>query len=331
LKPKYRVISNLLGETFDPIGGLDVFIDLNTFLHNLSTSSKYMSSLVINDNAEKDLITTMLMTYKHWKDYTRKFNDVRIFMIINDMDMQLMDETSTLKSYLVPMVNKYRQDRFSKLKEYWNSALQKVSVIMKYIPNSYIINCNRFDSLVFPELISGDREKIIVTASSMMTNYTYIPKSYVLYSRFSNEGISSINDPIMIVQSISKIDDPIMSTFCQNRVFYNLLNAIIGDFERGIIGLSQMGITTFATDLLRAVEKHEIPNNPMNVESVINVIKPQFQPYVKQSYPLIDITTHASMIKQSNVEKIKATMIDQIDIDGLQSLTIDGLNLLELV
>jgi hypothetical protein len=229
------------------------------------------------------------------------------------------------------MVNKYRQDRFSKLKEYWNSALQKVSVIMKYIPNSYIINCNRFDSLVFPELISGDREKIIVTASSMMTNYTYIPKSYVLYSRFSNEGISSINDPIMIVQSISKIDDPIMSTFCQNRVFYNLLNAIIGDFERGIIGLSQMGITTFATDLLRAVEKHEIPNNPMNVESVINVIKPQFLPYVKQSYPLIDIKTNASIIKLSNVEKIKATMIDQIDIDGLQSLTIDGLNLLELV
>ncbi len=331
LKPKYRVITSLLGEAFDPLGGLDVFIDLNTFLHNLSSSSKYMTSLVFNEDAEKDLINTMLMTYKHWKDYTRKFSDVRIFMIVNDMDMGLMDETDTLKSYLVPMMNKYRQDRFAKLKECWNSAIKKVSVILKYVPNSYLINCTRFDSFVFPELISGEREKIIVTASSMMTNYTYIPKSYVLYSRFSNEGISSVNDPIMIVQSISKIDDPIMSTFCQNRVFYNLLNAIIGDFERGIIGLSQMGITTFATDLLRAVEKREIPHNPMNVDSVIDVIKPQFQTYVKQSYPLIDITTHASMVKQSNIEKIKATMIDQIDIDGLQSLSIDGLNLLELV
>ena len=99
----------------------------------------------------------------------------------------------------------------------------------------------------------------------------------------------------------------------------------------GIIGLSQMGITSFATDLLRAVEKHEIPHNPMNVESVINVIQPQFQPYVKQAYPLIDIPTHASMVKQSNIERLKATMIDQIDIDGLQSLSIDGLNLLELL
>lgn len=336
LKPKYRVISNLLGEGYDPVNGLDIFIDLNTLLNNLSTSSKYMASLVFFQDAEKDLISTILYTYKHWKDYARRTfenRDVRIFMMANNMDMELLDETSTLKSYLVPMMNKYRQSRFSQLKAFWNAAIKTVAVVLKYIPNSYFIDCNRFDSLVFPEVINGNsnRDKIIITANSLMTNYTYMPRSFVMYSRFSTQGISQLSDPIMIVQSISKIDDPIMSTFCQNRVFYNLLNAIIGDFERGIIGLSQMGITSFATDLLRAVEKREIPHNPMNVESVINVIQPQFQPYVKQAYPLIDIPTHASMIKQSNIERLKATMIDQIDIDGLQSLSIDGLNLLELL
>lgn len=331
LKPKYKVISNLLGENIDLQGGIDVFIDLNTLISNLSTSQKYMSSLVFFDDAEKDLISTILYTYKHWKDYMRKFNDVRIFMIANDMEMGLLDEQETLKSYLVPMVNKYRQERFQKLKACWNAAIEKVAVILKYIPNSYFINCDRFDSLVFPEIISDGRYKIIITTSSMMTNYTYMPKSFILYSRYSQQGVSQLNDPIMIVQSISKIDDPIMSTFCQNRVFYNLLNAIIGDFERGIIGLSQMGITTFATDLLRAVERGEIPHDPKNVESVMGIIQPQFQTYVKQSYPLIDIPTHASLIKMSNIEKIKSSMIDLLDIDGLAQLSIDGLNLLELV
>lgn len=332
LKPKYRVISNLLDGNFDPQMGIDVFIDLNTLISNLSSSQKYMSSLMFFDEAEKDLIATILYTYKHWKDYMRKFNDVRIFMIANDMEMGLLDEQGTLKSYLVPMVNKYRQERFQKLKAYWNAAIEKVAVVLKYIPNSYFINCNRFDSLVFPEIISdSSRFKLIITTSSLMTNYTYMPKSLVLYSRYSQQGVSQLTDPIMIVQSISKIDDPIMSTFCQNRVFYNLLNAIIGDFERGIIGLSQMGITTFATDLLRAVERNEIPSNPSNVDSVMDVIQPQFRTYVKQSYPLIDIPTHASLIKMSNIEKIKASMIDLLDIDGLAQLSIEGLNLLELV
>lgn len=332
LKPKYRVINSILGENFNP-RGLDVFIDLNTLITNMSTSQKFMSSLPFAQDVEKDIIATLLFTFKHWKDFTRKYEDVRIFMIANDLDMEGLDESSTMKSYLIPMVNKYRQDRYADFKKYWNAAIKKVSVILKYIPNAYFINCDRFDSFVFPELISNsaERYKIIISSSSLMTNYTYIPHSYVLFSRYTNQGMTQLSDPIMIVQNISKIDDPIMNTFTQNRVFYNLLNAIIGDFERGIIGLSQMGITSFATELLRAVERSEIPSNPLNVESVMGVIRPQFQTYVKQAYPLIDITSHASLIKQSNIEKVKATMIDQVDIDGLQSLSIEGLNLLELM
>ena len=332
LKPKYRLINNILGEGFNP-RGLDVFIDLNTLVSSMSTSQKFMSSLPFATDVEKDIVSTLLFTFKHWKDFTRKYDDVRIFMIANDMEMSLVDESEISKAYLVPMVNKYRQDRYKKFKEYWSAALAKVSVILKYIPNAYVINCNRFDSFVIPEILSNssERYKIIVSSSSLMTNYTYIPHTFVLYSRYTNQGMTQLTDPIMIVQSISKIDDPIMSTFCQNRVFYNLLNTIIGDYERGIIGLSTMGITSFATDLLRAVERSEIPSNPMNVESVMDVIQPQFHQHVRNSYPLVDITTHASMIKQSNIEKIKATMIDQIDVEGLQSLSIDGLNLLELM
>ena len=42
LKPKYRLINNILGEGFNP-RGLDVFIDLNTLVSSMSTSQKFMS------------------------------------------------------------------------------------------------------------------------------------------------------------------------------------------------------------------------------------------------------------------------------------------------
>lgn len=332
LKPKYRVINTLLGEGFNP-RGLDVFIDLNSVMSAITLTNAYVSALPFTENAEKDIISSLLFTFKHWKDYTRKFQDVRIFMMINDFEMVNLDESEASSSYLMPHTNKFRQERFDLLKKHWNNAMEKVSVILKYIPGAYFIKCDRFDSFVLPEILSdsSERFKIVITSSSLMTNYVYIPHSYVIYSKFSNPGTTQLSDPTMIVQSITKINDPIMSTFCQNKVFYNLLNAIIGELERGIIGLSQMGITSFASDLLRAVEKSEIPSNPMNVESVLSVVKPQFHPHVKQSYPLIDIPSHASMVKMSNIEKIKANMIDLCDIQGLNQLSIDGLNLLELM
>ena len=145
-------------------------------------------------------------------------------------------------------------------------------------------------------------------------------------------GISQLYDPLMIAQSISKIDDDVMKTFVTNKVFYNLLNVIIGDYDRGILGMTNIGISRFASDLLRNVEKGLIPTNPKTIESVLPAVEENFHQYIMKSYPLIDIKSHAELIPRSSIESIKSEqMIDMIDIDSLRQLSIDGVNLLELV
>ena len=140
-----------------------------------------------------------------------------------------------------------------------------------------------------------------------------------------------IVEPFIINQTVSKIDDTIMETFIQNKVFYGLLNAVIGDYDRGLIGITQMGITSFAADLLRSVERSEIPSNPKNIESVLPIIQPGYHDYLRKAYPLVDIESHSKLIPQSMIEKVKSNMIDLFDIDGLSSLSVDGLNLMELL
>ena len=135
----------------------------------------------------------------------------------------------------------------------------------------------------------------------------------------------------MIVQAVSKIDEDVMTTFIKNRVFYNILSEIIGDFDRGIIGLTQLGLSTFAADLLRAVERHEVPENPSSIESVLPVIKPTFHDYLRRAYPLVDIPSHTNMIKPSMIEKLKSNLVDLYDIDGLSQINVEGMNLLELL
>lgn len=334
-KVRYKVITNLLGETFNPSKGLDVFIDLNTIVSALSTSQKFLNSLPFADGVEADIISCVLMTMKHWKDYTRKWDDVRIFLIENDFEMAGLVEQSVLQSYLVPYINKFQNDKYKQFTYYWKESIKRVEIILKYIPNAYMINCERFDSFVVPNIIDdyekNERQRIIVSGNPLMTNYHYMKNTHLIYTRYKHTGMCQLSDPLMIVQSISKIDDEIMATFIKNRVFYNLLNAIIGDFDRGIIGLTQVGISCFATNLLRSVEKYEIPENPESIDSVLPGIDKSYHDYLRKSYPLIDIPTHSMLIPQSKIEKLKSSLIDLYDIDSLAKLSVNGLNLLELM
>ena len=152
-----------------------------------------------------------------------------------------------------------------------------------------------------------------------------------MYSRYKSTGMCQLSDPLMIVQSITKIDDDIMIAFIKNKVFYNLLNTIVGDFDRGIIGLTQLGISRFAADLLRAVEKREIPDKPKSIESVFPAIDKAYHEYLRQTYPLVDIPLHSDLVTMSQIEKVKSELVDLYDIDSLRALSINGLNLLELM
>lgn len=331
LKPRYSAITTFLGEDFAPINGLDIFIDLNTLVSALSTSAKFLNSLPFSENVEADIISNVLSVVKHWKDFSRKYDDTRIFLILNDFEMGALAEQETLKSYLVPYINKFDQERFAQMNYYWTESMKRIEIVLKYIPKSYMIRCNRFDSYVIPNVIDdyskNGRKRVIVTGSSLMTTYALENDTKVLYIKFKHQMV----DPLMIVKSISNIDDDVMNTFIQNKVFYGLLNAVIGDFDRGLIGITQMGISTFANDLLRSVERNEVPSNPKSVESIFPIIQPGYHDYLRKAFPLVDIHTHSMMVPQSSIEKVKSNMIDLYDLDGLNGLSVDGLNLIELL
>lgn len=339
LKPRYRVITTMIGgdagDYYFPINGIDIFLDLNTLISSMSSSQKFLNSLPFAEDVEKDIISSVLMIVKHWKDFTKRWDDKRIFLIFNDFEMGLLSEQSVLKSYLVPYVNKFTNDRYKQMTYYWNEAIKRVGIILKYIPKTYLIRCDRFDSFVIPNIIddysTNERERLVVTGNPLMTNYGYMPNCKVIYSQYRKTGMCQLSDPRMIVQSLTKIDDDIMNTFVKNKVFYNLLNTIIGDYDRGIIGLTQLGMSSFASNLLRAIEKRDIPENPTSIESVLPAVDKAFHDYLRKSYPLVDIDSHSMLIQQSRIEKVKSEMVDLYDIDGLRSLSIDGLNLLELL
>lgn len=336
IKPRYKAIMTMLGgDQFNPGKGVDVFIDLNTFINSLSTYSKYLRSLPFSQDAEADLVSTILLIVKHWKDFLKKWDGSRVFLFMNDFEIGAMPEQDQLKSYMVPYVNKFQAEKYSQLVYYVTEAVKRVEVVLKYVPGAYLIRCKRFDSYVVPNIVDdyskNGRVRVVVSGSPMMTAYSCMKNTKVIYTRFIHTGMTQMVDPVSIVKSITKVDEDIMQTFLMNHVFYNILNAIVGDFDRGICGLTQVGISCFAVNLLRAVEKHEIPEDPKSIESVLPVIDEVYHDYLRKSYPLVDIDLHSQLIPKTMIEKMKTDMVDLYDIDGLKSLNVQGLNLLELL
>lgn len=336
VKPKYLIIKNLLGEDFDPSPGVDIFIDINTFINSLLTSQKYLSALPFSENAEADIVASFVKIALHWKNFTRQWDDAKIYMVLNDYESIKCCEQSIVKSYLHPYKDKINSDKYNNLRYYLTEAINLTQKVFQFIPNIYLIKCKDFDSLVFPSVLKAydinNRKRIIVTGNNLFTGYMFESNCKIIYSKCRHQGISQVYDPSMIVKSIAKIDDDIIDTFLKNKVFFNLLNVIIGDFERGILGMNGFGISRVAAEIARGLEKGLIPNNPKSCESIMDVVDKGFHSYIKQAYPLVDIQSHSLLVKQSSIETIKSEqMIDNIDIDGLREFSIDGVNLLELI
>ena len=335
LKPKFRVISTALGEEFNPTEGVDFFFDLNSIVTALANSNKFLSKLPFSEGCEMDIISNTLGILLHWKKFARNLTDVRYFIIVNDMQISALAEKDAIKNYLTPFVKKMDGERYKQFVYYWNEAIKRIEIILKYVPSAYFVRCDKFDSYVVPNLMwdyeHTNRHRVIVTSNPFFTNYVYMKNAHILYSRYNGYKINQLFEPAMIVQAVSKIDEDVMTTFIKNRVFYNILSEIIGDFDRGIIGLTQLGLSTFAADLLRAVERHEVPENPASVESVLPVLKPTFHDYLRKAYPLVDIPSHTNLLKPSMIEKVKSDLIDLYDIDSLSKIQIEGFSLLELL
>ena len=335
LKTKYTIINSFLGEEFiNNFSKLDIFIDLNTIIPALGSSAKFLQSLPFanGDEVEADIVENTLTTVKHWKDWaSKKFQEVRIFLMVNDFEMGKLPERDVIKSYLAPFVNKYDSEKYAQMNYYWTEAMNKVGIVLNYVPGSYLIRCNSLDDYILPNVIddykTNNRARLIISGSPMITMYMLEPNTKVILSKFNHQ----LSDPVMIVQSISNIDNDIMNTFIQNKVFYALLNAVIGDFGRGLIGITQLGISSFANDLLRAAERGDIHRDPKTIDSVLPIVDSGYHDYLRKAFQLIDIQTHTNMIPTSTIERLKATMVDKYDIDAFMKLRVGDLNLMELL
>ena len=123
LKTRYKVISTILGELYNPTKGLDIYLDFDTFVKSLSGYQKYLNYLPFSGNdVEIDLISSFLTTLNHWKNFAKKWDNVRIIGIMN-----------SLNSEKISMSGSSRRTQSEKQPEDLIMAESSVFIIMKNV------------------------------------------------------------------------------------------------------------------------------------------------------------------------------------------------------
>ena len=86
-------------------------------------------------------------------------------------------------------------DRYKQFVYYWNEAIKRVEIILKYVPSAYFVRCDKFDSYVVPNIIDdyehSGRHRVIVTGNPFFTNYVYMKNTHIIYSRFNGFKINN--------------------------------------------------------------------------------------------------------------------------------------------
>lgn len=163
---KYSILDEIVPNIDAEV--INIAIDINNLINTLYNPNNMDANIAF---VERRVNVTMLSSYLlniigHYKNFfiTRRKKAVQVFMYYSFND----NFNNGIK---VTMLEKYSALSLESLNKYIKDELEIVRDIIKFVPNSYIINTNNMSSDLIPMLIesdnNGNEHTIIVTNNKL--------------------------------------------------------------------------------------------------------------------------------------------------------------------
>ena len=253
VKPKFAIIDTALkASSYDNLSDLHIYVDLTGIIYKTFKHSKLITEMQytdINDNNSLDIVMAadILKILSHWLLYLNKRNvNGKIVLMMNGYDLDEMVEHSVYNMYMKTHMSKMNNGSIAH--KFWKSAISIVKQLIDYIPNCYLVDKCDFDVYVLPHLLDGNYgncHTLIMSTEPIFSTYSMLPNHTVIISKIRKIGIIHQFDNVEIIQSLTHVNEPTMSAFVKNPVFYNTMIGIIGDENRGLMSIQiQISIIT---------------------------------------------------------------------------------------
>lgn len=329
MKIKYEIYDKSIDGTefISPDDKVNIFINLESVLSNISTVRDIDKKLVLERNFCDILVSEILNLAAHYKRFFRNNNlETRIFIYYTKLsctDFKNEKYTDDYRSYYQNMF--LYNPRFCILGEALEETIIKdVSTICEFIPNVYFITADGFDSSLIPYIVwnmDKSYKNFIISQDIYDTQYQLYDNFMCHYIRRSPNGTVISNDITTTLQTMFKeLNLDHNFDIFKNKSFFDMLLMCNGSKYRSIEPIKGYGFKTMSKLLNSAVDDGAITKDIDSIELISKLFPEDKRKSLMDSFYSFDIASQYKELSQHDIYSVEKQIVDRFDNNSLIAL-----------
>lgn len=330
MKIKY----NMYDQSFDELGligpndSVNVFINLESVLHHLSTIRDLDKKLVTETDYPIIMTADILNLAAHYKRFFRDNRlPTRVFLYMTDLDSTSFKESKFNEDYRSYYLTKFNDNpRYYELTNTLKSQiLPDAKQICEFLPDIHLITTKNIDSSVLPAIIAKKypgSKNVIVTGDIYETQYVYYPSFGVHYIRKSPMYSSTTWTLKGFLKEIFKRepDETTETNILRNLSFYDTMLSSFGDRPRSIDPIRRIGAISTLKLFRSALTERKLEYDTESIELIKEIFPDDAQEEITDNFYQYSIPWKEKELTDADIFSVDSQIVNRFDNNSLLKL-----------
>ena len=308
---------------------VNVFINLESVLNNLSTVSDIDNKLLLERNFPTILESEAINLCAHYKRFFRGNGlPTRVFLYYTDLSSSMFQNFKYNDEYRSFYINKYTiNPKFQLLgNKMVEEIIPRIQKIMEFIPDVNFINAKDTEGSLVPLIIANEDKSyknFIISTDYYETQYQLDPGRFCMhYIKRSPTG-AAILDSFKKTMSYMLKENPKDNDgieLLSNPSFYSALIGAMGDKLRSIDPLKGIGSKSTIKFLSNAIKDNIITKDTTSIEMIAKAFPEDQNELAIENYNCINLAKQYSELEEKDIFSITSQIVNRFDYNSLIKL-----------
>lgn len=329
LKIKYVEYDESLSKLnkLSPTDKVNVFINFETVLKFLSTVKDIDKKVYGSNDFKEIMVSNILNLCAHYRRFFRGNGlETRVFLYLTEIDSNEFNESTIYDDYRSYYRCKYLTNpRFASIgEELIDSILPMAKTIANFIPGVYVVSGKNIEGSLIPMIVAKNDEtwkNVIISGDILDASYIYEPNfiSHIIRRSPLNSSISATM-PDVLKNILRKQDTDGISDIYENKSFFILLLAALGEKYRSIEGINGVGYGSVTKLIEQGIENNTITPETTRIELLSKIFPEKYRDDIITNFKCLDINSMYQSLSRTQIYSILTQLEDRVDNNSLLRL-----------
>lgn len=305
---------------------LNVFINFETIIQNLSTQKGLMNIVAIHkQKLVIELEAAILNLMAAYRAYFKRLKcNVKMYFYYTALGEEKQQMRVYNRFYRDYYQSRYLQNpNFNMMGQLLvNTIIPEIELILSYIPDCYFLTSHGFDGSVLPMVIANSTgsKNVIISGDIFDTLYMYEPNFAVIYVKRKFYVFDVTSDIDSTVATIIKGESMHDLGIFHTELYYRLLLSVKGSKIRNIASARGFGYNRFVKAVSDGVNNGMMLSSFESIDSIIDQFPEKYRADIKTAFQCTSIITQYDLLSDSDISGVESQIIDRSDMDSINAL-----------